>query len=376
MLFNKVKEQILKNAELKATGAYIGIPMPYRKLADYIPSFDKGMSIGILGTTGSGKSFFTRYTFIYHIYKFYKQTGYNVRILYFPLEDNKEKVYRNIIQNYLSDVHGVRISTRELDSKADRHLPTFIKDLLKESDDYFEEFEKIVSIIDGTNKPEGLYKICEDFALSVGTIVDDNYESDVHTLCIFDNLSNLDEDGYRGEKDAMTTFARDYVRARLCNFYKFTCVQVLQSDFQTERQQYSSSGETIVSKLEPSLASVGESKTITRSMHLVLSLFPPYRYEILQYPKPPKTDPDNCYNIELLKNKFLSLKVIKANDSEVGIRVGLYIDHMDGTFVELPSPKTEELRNFYKRISQNYVPFTKQKQLTIEVKEDLEDLPF
>jgi len=375
MLFKRVKQQILKNAELKASGQYIGIPNPYKKLADYIPSFDKGMSIGVLATTGAGKSFFTRYTFIYHIYKFYKETGYNVRILYFPLEDNKEKVYRNIIQNYLSDVHGVKISTRELDSKADRILPDFIKDLLNESDDYFEEFEKIVSVIDGTNKPEEIHKICEDFALSVGKVENNNYESNVHTLCIFDNLSNLDEEGYRGEKDAMTIFARDYVRKSLCNFYNFTCVQVLQSDFQTERQQYSSNGETIVSKLEPSLASVGESKTITRSMHLVFSLFPPYRYEILQYPRPPKTDPDNCYNIDLLKNRFISLKVIKANDSEVGIRIGLYVDHMDGTFKELPSPKTDELKDFYRKLTKNYTPFTKQKMIDI-VEEDSNDLPF
>lgn len=375
-LFDKVREQIKKNAEMKKQGKYIGIPMPFAKLGEFIPTIDKGQSIGILGGTGVGKSLFTRYLFIYSVYEFYKKTGYPVRVLFFPLEDNPQKVYRFFLQHYLDKEHGIRITTRELDSKADRMLPDFVQDVLDESDEYFKDFEKIVKIMDVGNKPSSIYDACEKYALRAGKVNEEGkYESDIHLIGVFDNLSNLDEQGYTSEKNAMTVFSRDYVREKLVNFYNFTCVSVLQADFQTERQQFSSNGESVVGKLEPSLASVGESKTITRSMHLVYSLFAPYRYDILQYPKPPKTDVDNCYNIELMKNKFISLKVIKSNDSEVGIRVGLFVDYMNGNFIELPSPKTDELRRFYQTLTKDYKPYTKQKMLEIVTSDD-EDLPF
>ena len=92
MLYNKVKEKILQNKEIKQNGKFVGIPMPFKRLAEYIPIIERGHSIGILGATGSGKSRVTRYVFLYHVYKFSKENNYPVRIIYFPLEDSKEKV--------------------------------------------------------------------------------------------------------------------------------------------------------------------------------------------------------------------------------------------------------------------------------------------
>lgn len=50
--FSKVREQIQHNKELKETGNYVGIPMPFGRLSDYIPVIDKGQSIGLLSGTG------------------------------------------------------------------------------------------------------------------------------------------------------------------------------------------------------------------------------------------------------------------------------------------------------------------------------------
>lgn len=366
--FKSVLDEIQKNKFTKETGGYVGIPVPFDRLRDYIPVIDRGQSIGILAGSGVGKSRFSRYLFIHYIYDFYKKTGYNVNILFFPLEDSKSKVYKHLISNYLYVKHGVVITHKELDSKVGKHsLPDFVLEYITEAEDYFKEFEKVVTIVDGLYTPKNIYKFCENHAFKVGEtetyyiekdgekIKQYRYNSDVHTIVVIDNMSNLDrDDECPSEREAMIKMSKDYGREKLCNFFNFTVVQILQQDYQTERQQFSASGQTIVSKLEPSLASVGDAKVITRNMHLVMSLFDPSRFDLIRYPIPPKNDPENCYDIDVLGNKFRSLRVIKNNDGETGIRVPLLMNPIPEVFSELPLPKTKELKDIYQSIKRNY----------------------
>jgi hypothetical protein len=100
-LYERVLQDILRNKALKQEGQFTGIPYPFPRLCEYLPIIERGHSIGILGATGSGKSRFARFVFVYHVYRFYKETGYKVRIVFLSLEDNKEKVMRSMICHYL-----------------------------------------------------------------------------------------------------------------------------------------------------------------------------------------------------------------------------------------------------------------------------------
>ena len=70
-------------------------------------------------------------------------------------------------------------------------------------------------------------------------------------------------------------------------------------------------------------------------MHVIFGLFDPSRYEILSYPN---SNPENSYNIGILQNKFRALKVLKCNDSDTGMRIGMYFDAVSEEFLELPLP--------------------------------------
>lgn len=394
-LYKIVKDSIKRNKLTKAAGGYVGIPIPFKRLADYVPVIEQGHSIGILGATGSGKSRFTRWLFLYHVYQFSKEHNYPVKIIYFPLEDSKEKVYRNLICHYLHEKYGIYISLAELDSKADRVLPDFVEDKLDEAEAFFSDFEKIVTMVDGIHTPTQIYKYCERYAVATGKIVayDEIVEGDVikqkryesnygtHVVVIVDNLSNIDiEEGSPTEREAIVTFGKKYVRERLCNFFKFTVVQVLQQDFQSERQSFTRDGGTIISKLEPSLAGIGDSKTVARSMHLVLGLFNPSRFDIVQYPIPSKHDPTNTYRLDILGNRFRSLHILKANDTDVGLKVAFNFDAINEVMTELPKPKTAEIEHIYNRIREKHPErFAKVKQSgfkPIEIDDEEEKNPF
>lgn len=374
MLYKKALENILKNKKIKRDGGFIAPPLPFKRLSDYYPVYDKGHAIGLLAGTGIGKSTLLRFMFVYYLYKFYKDTGYNLKIFYFPLEDSKERVYYHFISHWLYAEKGIQISIQELTSKGERELPDFVEDYLAEGFEYFKDFEKVVTVLDGYTDPEQIYKVMENYALKTGTInkyeVDINgkkemqsiYESDIHTFVLIDNMANIDQgESHKTDRDAMTTLAKKYIRERLCNFFKFTCVLLLQNDFQTERMQYGANGKAIMSKVEPTLASIGEAKTIARSMHVIFTLFDPSRFEFLRYPQVSEENLDKSYDLEILGNKFRSFRIIKNNEGETGVRIGLLMNPLTGEFEELPKPDSDEMKAVYKRFKDNNQKITKSK---------------
>lgn len=388
MLFDKVFENIKKNKELAEQGKIMGVPYPYDRLKEFIHCIDKGESIAILGPTGSGKSKWTRYTFLYNPFKFAKETGYNLKIIYFGMEDNKEKIYLYFICHYLFEQYGIKISIKELTSKS-RILPDFILEKIEEARDFFHDFEKVITVIDGITDPDEVYETCERIAHRIGTVEtyteviegeeveQERYVSDTHVIAIFDNLSNIDGEDEVGDQAAKLKFAKDYVREKLCNLYRWTCLTVLQLDAESERQNFTRGGESILSKIEPSLSGIGDSKRSARTFHIVFSLFNPSRFELIHYPTPSKHNPDNVYRIDLLGNRFRALRVLKANDSDSGMRIGLLFDAVAETFQELPLPKTPEIENIYKSLTTN-----SEKYFEMPVKKHSfakatdEDLPF
>lgn len=388
MLYKKILEQIKLNKSLAEEGKIVGIPYPYPRINELLSPIEKGQSIAVLSQTGGAKSKWSRYTFLYHPYKFAKENGYPLRIVYVSMEDNKEKVYYSIVANYLHDVHGITISIKELLSKdRNRILPDFVLEKLEEAAEYFSDFEKTVTLIDGMTGPDEIYEMCAEIADELGTeedyvetiagkeIQQSRYISDVHVIAIFDNLSNIDSDEEGGSDNiAKLKFAKDYVRARLCNYYRWTTLTVLQLDFESEKQQYGKDGVSLMAKVEPTLAGIGDSKRSGRTFHLVFSLFSPARYEFISYPQPNRHNPDNFYRIDILGDKFRALKVIKSNDSLPGLRVGLLFDALSETFTELPQPKDPQMESIYKSLTdKKQISFDNPENSSKFVKEPLTD---
>jgi hypothetical protein len=358
-MYNTLLEKILLNKERAEKGERMNIPFPFKRLNEYLDGIDKDTAIGILAGSGVGKSKLVRF-FVYHIYKFYKQTGYKVKIPFFAMEDGKTRIWQFVICHYLYELYGITITHKELMSRS-RILPDFVKDKLIEAKEYFKEFEQIVIFIDGVAEPIEIYKICRELALSLGrakkytvevggkNVEQWEYESDTHVIAIFDNMSNFEAGKEESsDRDAILKFVKDYMRLKLCAFFKWTVIVVLQMDFESERQSFTKGGETIINKLEPSLASTGDSKQANRSFHLIFSLFAPNRFELPKYPMTKVGDP-NYYDIGLLGNTFRSLRVIKSNDSDVGMRIPLYFNGITEVYEELPPPNTDELADFYNK---------------------------
>jgi hypothetical protein len=387
-MYEQLLNKIIRSKELAESGERMNIPYPFSRLNEYLAGIDRETAIGVLGGTGVGKSKFVRFL-VYHIYRFHKETGYKVKIPFFCMEDGKERVWQFVICHYLFELYGITITHKELMSRS-RILPDFIKDKLIEAMKYFEDFEKVVIFIDGITEPTQIIGKCKEFARRWGhtdrytmnvdgvEIEQKRYISDIHVIAIFDNMSNIDmEDEDGSEQQAILKFCKHDMRLNLCGKLKWTCIMIMQLDFESERQSFNKNGETVISKLEPSLASIGDSKRSSRSFHLIFSLFAPSRFELLRYPVLKTGDP-NYYDIALLGNTFRSLRVIKSNDSDVGMRVPLYFNGISEVYEELPPPNTTELKKFYESFKkQHHIQnFPASQENTIFKFEENEEIPF
>src|SRR6478735_8873489 len=133
--FNSIKHK----AENKKAGRYDGIPFPYPRFSQFIPSIDKEQVIGVTSYSGAGKSKFSRHTFITHPYEFSLQHNYPIEIDYYCLEDSAERTFKYILCNYLFMRCGERVSVYDLDSKYRELAPHILKHII-DGEKYLADF--------------------------------------------------------------------------------------------------------------------------------------------------------------------------------------------------------------------------------------------
>lgn len=356
-LFQSVFDKIENSAKLKKEGKFTGIPYPYERMSRHLPSIDREQVIGITSFSGAAKSKFTRYTYVLYPYHFSITNNYPLLIDFYALEDSAEKIFKNIICHYLYMKKGHRIDLFDLDSKF-RELPSDIRKLVKEGEIYLQDFCNKVRIKDSITNPYGIYK---DVLKTAGELGEIKYEEavyadgrkvnkivgftpkdDTHWIGICDNLNNLDKEAHHvSKKEAMDNFVSKDCRLLYSKIFKMTWTIVHQQALDAERQQYTNTGGSIIEKLKPTQATLGETKEVVRAYHLLLSIFNPHKFKIKSY---------KGYDIEKLGNNFREIEVLKYNDGASDyISVPLYFDGASEYFSELPNPDKhkEELAKFY-----------------------------
>lgn len=331
-------EDIVKDIEQKKknkeNGISNGIPFPFERYREYIPTIDKGMYYGILGGSGTGKSRLMRYLFVYETFKFYLLTGYPLKILYFALEDGWKLTYKKILIHYLWERHGITMHPKYLDSK-DLPLDQKYLELIKRDSAFFEKFEENVFIINEATTPNEIYNTCLKAHAKYG--------KDNHMIAIIDNFANITKDAHHStEWDAVKQLSRNFIRLELCKKLEWSVIGILQTDMDTEKNTARNVGKGGISAIEPNLGSIGNNKEVARDMFYIFALFNPWRYEILSYPN------STGYNIDILRNRFRSFLMLKNNEGEVAPRLGLRFDGLRELFSEMPSvDNTAELKLIY-----------------------------
>lgn len=136
----------------------------------------------------------------------------------------------------------------------------------------------------------------------------------------------------------MGKFSAEYCRKIITKHYKYIVINVQQQGAESEKEQFTYNGQSIESKLEPSLQGLANNKETQRDAQVVLGLFAPDRYEIRNH---------LGYDITKLGNYYRSLKILKSRFCTPGLKLPLFFDGATNSFKELSDPKGEKIKEIY-----------------------------
>lgn len=356
--FNRALKVIQDNKYRAEHGIANCIPFGLPRLQPYLPGLQKKNYTIITASTGVGKSKFAKILYVLKPYEFVKShpdMGIKFNTFYFCLEESKEAFVHSLMSYKLMADYGLRVPVKHLKSYT-HTLSNEIAEKVRGMHVFFDEFEDSVKIIDHVKNPFGIYKEVKMFLDANGTwskkevirddkpvLVNDTYTSthpDHYTQVVLDHFSLIHpEKDYPTLHSAMGKMSSDYFLI-LRDKYNSTITAVQQQSADKEKQQFTFKGQSIESKLEPSLDGLADNKLTGRDADEVLGLFAPDRYEITNH---------RGYKVDTLEDNYRGLILLKQRDGEANIRAGLFFDGASNSWEELPkaSELTDEAYNLY-----------------------------
>lgn len=372
------KEYYLKRIDERKKGIIRGIPLghTFPKLASIFPVIPPGYQILWTAGSGIGKTQTWMGIVLYSIYKQRKLKLSDTRtiLVITLLEDTKEMFIDRLYSLFFYELFKVVVDAFELQSYKEGLTPEKIQmfDIIeKEIDFLLEDCE----IIDNVYNATGLYKWCRSISNKYGThrtkekiftkedkstyteTVYSHYElNDPNTqfLLIVDNLNNIQQESREGklltQLESINLWSRSYCRLQIAKHWGWSILNIIQQSAESEKPQYNLRGNLVVDKCKPSLDGLGNSRECQRDHFIIIGIFAPDRFAIQNYPEHPE---GSGYNIEVLRDNFRSLIILKSNLSKTNIEIPFYFNGAASILRELPPP--EKMLPIYEKIKKGEI---------------------
>ena len=260
------------------------IPSPFRRFVDDFCGIEQDTYYCVTSYTKGGKSQLTSFMFMYRtvIYSYFAKEDLDFKIIYFPLEETKERIMQRFMSWLLFRfTHGkMRVSPKELRSTTSP-VDQSILDRLAQPDiqDILQYFEDHVIFPTEAPNPTGIYKYCKQYADEHGTVhkkkvtikdelgqtqeieVFDSYEQDnpnEYRMIIIDTINLIDTERGMNLKQSMDKLS-EYLAKYLRNRYHYSPIVIQQQAFESEGNDSFKLG-----RVRPSVYGLGDSKYISR----------------------------------------------------------------------------------------------------------------
>jgi hypothetical protein len=334
MSFEQLKKEVAKGLE----GSNNGIPMGFDRLNRYI-GIRKSMYFLIGGLTGSGKTSFIDDAFVLNPIDWYltqKDPKIKLCIIYRSMERSRTYKMAKWVSRKIFLDQGMIIPVPKLLGWTEKMTPDE-HDVFLMYEDYMNQLEEVVTIIDGAENPVGIAKELKAHALKNGRIENiDEYtkryvpnDENTVTIVIIDHIGLLKTTkDQTTKKEAIDKMSDELRYAR--DFYGYTPVVVSQFNRSISNIVRLKNGD-----VEPQLEDFAESSQTQNDADVVLALFDPMRYKVAD---------TSGYDMVKLKDEygakyFRSLRLIKNSYGEDDVRIGLGFMGQIGMFKELPKSK-------------------------------------
>jgi len=352
-------EEIRKIKADKEAGKIFCIPFEnYPKLTDSVPGIVPGMIQMVTAGSGVGKTQVTKALYVREPLEYAIKNNMKLKIFYFALEESADEFIDTMICNFISARCNIRVDLLTLQGYRAQSLDDAT---MKTIDDNIGPVEKLlenVEVIDSIYNPTGIYKYCRDHADKNGTHVYEDREfikkkmdgtiekeivkvynhyipndSNSVTIVIVDHMSLLtpEKDKYSGkmmtQHQTMAKWSTDYALKQITKHWGWAVVNVIQQEQSGEKEQFTTKGESIVKKTEPSLAGFANNKEIQRDAKVIIGVYSPDRYGFDDY---------HDYDIRRFRDTFRCAKILKNRFGPPNKYHHFLFDGATNRFAELP----------------------------------------
>ncbi len=359
----------------KDAGKLFCIPFQnYPKLATSVPGIVPGMITMITAGSGVGKTQVAKALAVREPLEYAVKNNMKLKIFYFALEESKQEFVDTMICNYVSQKSGLQIDILALQGYREKSIDAKIMLIIETYVEEMEELLQNVEVIDSVYNPTGIYKYLRNYADENGThhydekvfiknkIDEDGKKYTVEekvrpyshyvpndptqmTIVVVDHMSlltpekNKDTGNTMTQHQTMAHWSTNYALKQITKHWNWAVVNVIQQEQSGEREQFTTKGDSIQKKTEPSLAGFANNKEIQRDAKVILGVYAPDRYGFEEY---------HGYDIRRMRDTFRAIKVLKNRFGPPNKYHHMLFDGATNRFKELPkSSESHLLTPFY-----------------------------
>jgi replicative DNA helicase len=324
--------KIIKNGR---RGFNKGIPTGFNRLDKYIHGIQKRYFYLLGGDSGSGKTAFAIYTFV-----FQPLIHSNADILYFSLELSEEVLYTKLMSLYIYEKYK-RIITFDQIMSLEEPLSDSDYEYVKLAYAWIKSLKNRLTIFSDSTSSKRLYVVTREWLAERGTFnrVSDYVETytqhnDNYNIVVCDHIGLLHNSEGNTLKQEIDLACKMLITFRNKCGITVVAVQQLNRSFKNiERKKL---GFELIN-----LADFSDSSGPTQAAELVIAIFDAYREKV-----------KNCagYHFDKLLDNGRILQILKHRFGQSNLNIGLNFFGNIGVWGELPKPEDIYDYNKYTQI--------------------------
>lgn len=326
-----VSDSLLQLIDKGRSGENHGLSMGMPKLEQYIDGITQDTYFLIAGGTGSGKTSYVLYSFIFRPLMENLDND-EFHIIYLSLEMTSEQLMAKLLSLYIYETYGVELSFKDLLSRGrDQVLSDEHYELVLKSMDVLRKIESHLIICDSLLDPEGIKNFVLNALKEFGTFKDNKYtlHKPTHIIeVIVDHIGCVKSTGDKKKTIDDTSSIMRELRNR-CKITPVVVMQVNRGASNIERRK--------LEFQELQLDDLKGSGNPAEDANIVMALFYPFREKMSKY---------RGYDIKQIGENFRSAVILKNRFGSADIAVGLGFYGKIGLFAELP--KGSEIMDYEK----------------------------
>lgn len=339
------KEEFFNLVDEGRKGHNIGLSTGSKKLDMYTDGYLPGTSYLIGGASGTGKSTYALWTYIYQPLLNYLKGNNPERDPYwflFSLEMTRSQVYAKLVSMYIFDNFGIELKFKKIFSRGKECILSDEEyDILKKASDFLDILDKRLTFYEGILTEATYLREVENFLKRFGNFKEDKYvpNNPLQILgVLIDHFTLVKASMGRTKKDEIDAISRDSVMLRN-KTGTMSPIHIAQFNRDSNNQERMKQG-----LQDPSQSDFKDSGSLYEDCQIAIGLFSPHKYKLSTYKK---------YNIKILEQCFIGVFLLKSRFGNSDIMIPINFLGDCSHYAELPKP--DEIYDYERYTNPDYL---------------------